>query len=136
MSEEYLQCYNQAVRYLAIREHNRNELEAKLKRKMFKPQIISDVIEELIHKGYLNEERYIRSFINSRNRKNPEGKQIMLMRLLSKNADKEKCKIVLDEVYTEDYIDMLIKSSLEKNSIEKIQKSGFSYSRIKRLADE
>ena len=103
---------------------------------MFKPQIISDVIEELIHKGYLNEERYIRSFINSRNRKNPEGKQIMLMRLLSKNADKEKCKIVLDEVYTEDYIDMLIKSSLEKNSIEKIQKSGFSYSRIKRIADE
>ena len=134
-------CLNRAEGLLAIREHNRAELAAKMKDRGFCDSVIDEVLTFLIDENLLSEERYIMRFISSSNKRHPEGKSVMLARLLQKGADKDVAKKILDEVYSEEYVCELIKNAIEKkikkNKGDKIDenklftaltKAGFSFS--------
>lgn len=114
MDKEIIPCYEQALRFLSIREHNRFELIAKLKQKSFDQEIIDKTISCLLDNDYLSEERYIRVFISSNNRKHPEGKQIVLARLSQKGADRNLSKEIVNSVYTYDYTQELINEAVKK----------------------
>ncbi len=60
-------CMNSAIYSLAMREHSRKELFDKLKRKDFSEGVDLDaLLDELEENNYLNEERFVESFIRSR----------------------------------------------------------------------
>jgi len=111
------------------------ELKQKLLLKKFEPTIINKVLIDLKEEGSLNEERFAASFVDSRLRRTAEGKAIMRIRLLRKGVPSEVADKVLGEKYTDDLIDELIMSKvdkflaqgLERDQIKfKLKKLGFS----------
>ena len=102
-SSFFSKCLDQALVYLGIREHNRFELSVKLKSKGYEKDIISKVLDSLEEDGSLNEERYVRSFVRSSNRRHPEGKSLILRRLAAKGADRNVAEQVVREIYTDSY---------------------------------
>ena len=131
----YFFCYNKALLLLSLREHTALELKQKLLLKKFEPTIINKVLIDLKEEGSLNEERFAASFVDSRLRRTAEGKAIMRIRLLRKGVPSEVADKVLGEKYTDDLIDELIMSKvdkflaqgLERDQIKfKLKKLGFS----------
>lgn len=144
MEDTLKNCIEQAERFLVLREHNRNELIIKLKNKGFDIVIINQTIDFLIKTNELNEERYIRSFIRSNNRRHPEGKSVVFQRLLQKGAEKNLSKEILDEVYTAEYEQELLNDAtenvirksgnrMEEQLLYKVVKSGFKLSESKKM---
>lgn len=119
-SSFFNKCLDQALRYLGMREHNRKELQVKLSAKGFDADVIGRVLDELEDEGSLNEERYVRAFVQSRNRRHPEGRSVMLQRLMQKGADRNVAQNVLSEIYTPEYTAQLAAEVrdmiLEKNA--------------------
>ena len=107
-SSLFIKCQSQALLYLSMREHNRKELILKLKTKGYESDLIDSVLDSLEEDGSLSEDRYVRSFIRSSNKRHPEGKLLMARRLAAKGADRETANRVLSEVYTEEYIRALV----------------------------
>ena len=104
-------CLDQALVYLGIREHNRRELELKLRTKGYGAAEIGSVLDSLEDDGSLSEERYVRSFVRSSTRRHPEGKALMLRRLAAKGADKETSEQVVSEIYTGEYTSQLMEQA-------------------------
>lgn len=57
--------YHAAVTYLSIREYGHMELRDKLLKKDFDENQVNDVLQQLIDKGLLSEQRYVDSYIHS-----------------------------------------------------------------------
>ncbi|MCR4677037.1 MAG: recombination regulator RecX [Sphaerochaetaceae bacterium] len=119
MTENEKRCIEQALRFLDIREHNRSELKTKLNNKGYEDEVCESALDFLTDEGSLDEERYIRSFIRSNNRRHPEGKVILAQRLAQKGADRNLSKQVLNEVYTEEYT-----AEITRLAVEKLEKKG------------
>ena len=149
MDSKVLDCIDQALRYLSIREHNKKELCLKLKYKGFDNSQIEKTTEFLVQSGDLNEERYVESFICSSNKRHPEGKTVIFQRLISKGADRAVSQMVLNRIYTDEYIFSLVNEAkkvfrkkilksnssvtekdLEKNLKALLIKAGFNLSKI------
>ena len=126
MDKDLLQCADQALRFLSLREHNRRELALKLKNKGYEQDIINRTLDSLEEDGSLSEERYVEAYIRSSNRRHPEGKSMMMARLLSKGADREVCSRVLDNIYNNDYVCALIMRASEKKDRNGLLKAGFT----------
>lgn len=118
-SSFFSRCLDQALRYLTIREHNRKELSVKLSEKGYDNGTIGKVLDELEDEGSLSEERYVRSYVRSRCRRHPEGRSVMLRRLLQKGTDRNVAQNVLSDIYTSEYTAQLAAEArnliLEKN---------------------
>lgn len=124
-------CQQNALRYLSIREHNKAELKNKLLKKGYDNNIIEEVLTSLIEDGSLNEKRYVETFVKSSNKRHPEGKNILMARLIAKGADKTVCKEVLDLIYDDEYVFSLLENAynnLSKKSKTKTKKSIISNS--------
>lgn len=126
MDKDLLQCADQALRFLSLREHNRRELALKLKNKGYGQGIINRTLDSLEEDGSLSEERYVEAYIRSSNRRHPEGRSIMMARLLSKGADRAVCSRVLDNIYNNDYVCVLIGRASEKKDRNGLLKAGFT----------
>lgn len=146
-SSVFLKCKNQALVYLSQREHNKKELSGKLQAKGYDISVIKAVLELLESDGLLSESRYIRIFVSSSNRRHPEGRKLLEKRLLSKGADRDTAKSVLDDIYTEQYTADLVsrakdiivgkgKAKTEADIRFCLQKAGFSISDIKLLKND
>jgi regulatory protein len=120
--------------YLARREHTAFELKVKLQRKSFSPRCIQTVLDVLKEENLLSEIRYALQFIESRQRKNPEGRALMAQRLAAKGVERESAERALDELYTEeqiiDYVERAYVLAVKKVGEEKarmvLAKKGFS----------
>ncbi|MFA6695740.1 MAG: regulatory protein RecX [Sphaerochaeta sp.] len=133
LQEQHL-CKMQAMTYLARREHTAFELKIKLQKKSFSSRCIQNVLDVLKEENLLSEVRYALQFIESRQRKNPEGRALMAQRLAAKGVDREAAERALDELYTEeqiiDYVERAYALALRKVGEEKarmmLSKKGFS----------
>jgi len=61
-SETYIKC----VKYISIRMRSRNEIEEYLLKNNYERKLIDDVIDKLFEMGLLNEEQFVKSFINDK----------------------------------------------------------------------
>ena len=91
------QVKEQAVRYLARRIHSSRELFDKLLRKGFPEEIINEVIDDLKEKKYLNDDEFLKMFIQDRLNFSKKGRNIIIKELLMKGFPKEKIEAVLFE---------------------------------------
>ncbi len=127
-------CRKQAMTYLARREHTAFELKIKLQRKGFSSHGIENTLDMLEEENLLSELRYALQFIESRQRKNPEGRALMSQRLSQKGVAREAAEKALDELYSEelirDYVTRAYSIALRKGDQEKarmmLAKKGFS----------
>lgn len=145
MDKEVMNCVIRAERYLAIREHNRAELNEKLKQKNYSQKTVDNALEYLIQNGELSEQRYIDAFVRSNNSRHPENKAIVFQRLIQKGADKDLSREILNGIYTEEFTQSLLEKAFEKECLhrnpdtemlkieQKLVKAGFSLSMIRRL---
>ncbi len=61
-SEIYIKC----VKYISIRMRSRNEIEEYLLKNNYERKLIDEVISKLFKMGLLNEEQFVKSFINDK----------------------------------------------------------------------
>ncbi len=120
----FFNCTQQALRYLSMREHNRAELRQKLLAKGYEPELVDSVLDSLAQDGSLSEKRYVQSFVRSNNKRHPEGKSMLLARLIAKGADKAVAKEVLDEMYDADYTAALVTTAYEKLASKTARRGG------------
>ncbi len=141
--EQYL-CTEQAMRYLANREHTRFELLQKLGRKGFDRETAIIVLDQLTEQNLLSEYRYAQIYIQSRLRKRPEGRLLMKNRLAAKQVNRQEADKALDEFYDEEstraYVRRAYQIALAKAEEEKarltLRKMGFTPSEIRMALDE
>ena len=130
-------CRDQTLVYLSMREHNRRELVLKLKTKNYPSDEIEKTLDALEDEGLLSEDRYVRSFVRSNNRRHPEGRFLVSQRLAAKGADKEVSRQVLGEIYSHEYVKDLVeqaralilkkgKARTEEEIRNELKKLGFS----------
>jgi regulatory protein len=142
--QEHHLCSEQAMRYLANREHTRFELLQKLSRKGFDRETATGVLDRLAEQNLLSEYRYARLFIQGRLRKRPEGRLLMRDRLAAKQVNRQEADKALDEFYDEQstrtYVRRAYHIALAKVGEEKarlyLRKMGFTPSEIRMALDE
>jgi len=67
IKDNYTRCKNSAIYSLAMREHSRKELLNKLQKKEYAKDVdINKLLSELEEHNYLNEERFVESYIRYR----------------------------------------------------------------------
>jgi len=131
---EHHRCRAQAMTYLARREHTGFELRIKLQQKGFDQDCITDTLDILEGENLFSELRYAQQFIESRQRKNPEGRILMAQRLAAKGVKRETATMALDQLYSEELtIEYVVKAyvmALRKTGEDKarqaLMKKGFS----------
>ena len=131
-------AYDKALSLLALREHTEKEIRTKLQAKGYQAADISSAIERLKGENALSEERFAESYIRSRMRRTPEGKEILIMRLISKGTPSSIAKSAVNEYFESgDYLEplfILYNSLLKKKGEEKalafLYRKGFSRSEI------
>ena len=141
--QQGLACRDKALAYLARREHTAFELRLKLQGKGFSAEQISWALEYLKDNNYLSELRYARSLIESRQRKNPEGRAMLSRRLAGKGVNRNDAEQALDELFSEvqtsEYVMKayaMVSKTVEPDLVlMKLQKKGFSRYEIKRALE-
>lgn len=141
--QQGLACRDKALAYLARREHTAFELSLKLQGKGFSAEQISWALEYLKDNDCLSELRYARSLIESRQRKNPEGRAMLSRRLASKGVNRNDAEQALDELFSEvqtsEYVlkaYAMVSKTVEPDLVlMKLQKKGFSRYEIKRALE-
>ena len=126
MDKDLLKCADQALRYLSLREHNRRELSLKLRNKGYEEDIIRRTLDCLEEDGSLSEQRYIEAYVRSSNKRHPEGKSMVMARLLAKGVNRSVCSETLDIIYNDDYVCALIARASEKKDRNGLLKAGFT----------
>ncbi len=80
------QALDQAIRYLGIREHSRQEIALKLKRCRFSDEVIEKALERLDTLNLLDDRSFADNFIRSRTRSKPSGRYKLRYELLQKGV--------------------------------------------------
>ena len=132
-------AYDKAVSLLAIREHTKKELKEKLENKGYREDEISSSLERLEKEGYISEERFAEVFIRSRLKKSPEGKSIILYRLMEKGCLKDIASAFIEEAWENELwleplkkeLDTLIRRKGQEYAEAKMRQKGFSFREIK-----
>jgi len=95
--DNYTRCKNSAIYSLAMREHSRKELYNKLTQKEFSENVDLDkLLDELEENNYLNEERFVESFIRYRSRRG-QGSMKIISELKQRGINNYQISIAMQE---------------------------------------
>jgi regulatory protein len=132
-------CQEKALSLLSMREHTTKELKEKLQARGFFGEDIDPVISQLKEEGSLDEARYAESMIRSRQRRNPEGKPLLVQRLVAKGISRDEAARAVDAAFAEQGEAFLSQAvamarrttSDQQKLVAKLLRKGFSWSEIK-----
>ncbi len=86
-----------AARYLEARPRSQAEVQAKLLRLGYRPELVEGVIARLLDLGYLDDEAFARAWVESRDRASPRGEHALRTELGRKGVARDVIVTVLDE---------------------------------------
>ena len=112
----YDQAKQKALRYCAYQERSHQEVKNKLYELGLKTSVVDDLLAYLITEGFLNEERFAKSFAGGKFRVKNWGRTKIAHALEAKGLTKNCIKIGLKEIEEADY----------KRALEKLLKSKIS----------
>ncbi len=131
-------CYDHALMLLGAREHTKAELSAKLAKKGYPEEEIEASIERLSAEGLQSDRRFCEIFIRSRLRKNPEGKSLLILRMIQKGVDKQTARECADLYFEEhaeeiekiysDYKEKLVRAKGEEKAMVTLERKGIRIS--------
>ena len=125
-----------AIKQLSRADTTSFQIRKKLEQKGFKKEEIKKVIKYLILKDYLNDRRYAANVINKNIESGKKGPKLLYYELRKKGVQKEICKSLINELYTQETeIKAMKKLNLKmtnekKKLIEKLRRRGFRLSSI------
>jgi len=86
-----------AVRFLEARPRSVAEVRRRLRGSGYPPPLIDAAVERLTELGFLDDEAFARSWIESRDRARPRGERALRSELLGKGIDRAQIDLVLAE---------------------------------------
>jgi len=90
-----------AIMSLSRREHSRAELAAKLRQKGYADRIVKSTLDELQERGYLDDRRFARLWIERRSVHHPRGRRLLALELEQKGVSAELAREALAEDFSE-----------------------------------
>ena len=90
--KEYDNIYNKGIHLLSMREHSVKEMFDKLSRKCDRTDLIDAIIEELITRKYLSNDRFTESYVRSR-----KDKGFGPIKIRSELSNKGVCSTMIDD---------------------------------------
>ena len=151
LGEVKQECFDKAMEYLGSRLHSRAEMSKKLARREYGPAVIEAVLEDLVRMGYVNDEAYALSKVQSIAKHKHHGKRRASMELTRAGVRGEAAKKALDEVYDAHDSTAVARQLAEKKApslrrldpmvarrrlVGMLQRRGFDYDAIKPVVDE
>jgi regulatory protein len=135
---------DRAYGFLARREHSSQQLEEKLRHRGIPEEVIGSTLAELRESGALSDLRFAESWVRTRLRRNPEGRQLLragLRRRGVSNAVAEQALAAVQEEWPEG-LDEAVDRALERirrrnpgDTLEKLKEKlirrGFSLSEVR-----
>ena len=115
---DYYDAYFLSIKYISRKQRTNKEIYNYLKNK-FDISIINDTINRLEKEGYLNEDIYIKSYINDQVNLTNNGYYKILRDLKNNGLDEDKIVSCLDNIDKEVWIDKakkIIEKSLKTNT--------------------
>ena len=95
-------AFQSALHFLSFRNRSEYEIRRNLIGKGFVEEEISEVIEDLKKRGYLDEEKFAREWVESRSTSKPRGRRLLVYELQQKKVNPEKIaqalQILPDEI--------------------------------------
>ncbi len=85
---------------LAAREHSSQELSRKLLQRGYDADLVAEVLNECREAGYVDDRRFARAFVESRLRRQPEGRAVLQSRLAGRGVGRHICDEVLQEIFS------------------------------------
>jgi len=119
-------------RYCAIQDRSHKEVRTKLIEHQVYGDTAEDIIADLITEGFLDEERFARSYARGKFRMNDWGRNKIIQELKFKGVSAYSIKAAMEEIPEQDYLDKLA-GLLEKKSQHTSFKNAFE--RTKKLTD-
>ena len=119
-----------AIKYLAGRLHSSNELRVKLYKKKYEPEIVSEVIEELKTKGFINDYDFALCYAGENIKNKLWGKNKVKAGLIQKSISGDVIEKVIAELFNEDEeIDNAV--ALAGKKLKVLQKRGYDPQKLK-----
>ncbi|MGI6576399.1 MAG: regulatory protein RecX [bacterium] len=97
MQDELKRAKSYALKLLGSRAYSVNNLKKRLEHKGFSRDMVEQVVQYMLHYGYLNDENYARNFVQMRMRRGI-GKQRLYQELLVKGIENELAEVVLADI--------------------------------------
>jgi regulatory protein len=101
------ECFDSALRILGIRAHSAKQLQSKLKRKGFDPEVVAATMQRLLADGLLDENSFAEQFVRSKlRRKNGSLKITRELEAtgVSREVTRQALARVLEEESEEDHL--------------------------------
>lgn len=95
------ECFDLALRHVQMRLHSRSELEKKLVRREYPPDIIDEVLSDLARLDYVNDNRFARTRAMAMAQHRHHGRRRAMVELLKCGVKREVAEAALDDVYSE-----------------------------------
>lgn len=99
--------YDKLVKYCTYQDRCHTDVMKKMSELKTDDKIADEVLVRLIEEGYLNEERYVRSFIRGKYRISKWGKKKIISELRFKGIAANLINICLAEIDEEEYYEIL-----------------------------
>lgn len=141
-------CRKKALSLLAMHEQTRAGLRLKLEQRGFSVAVIDSVLERLQMDGLLSDYRFAESMVFTRQRKNPEGRYVLLQRLAALGVDSNIAVDAVDRWFLDneavmDAVRRAARRIIRRNQddsgavVRSLQKKGFTRAEIRdALGDE
>ncbi|WP_207669284.1 regulatory protein RecX [Fonticella tunisiensis] len=143
---EGTKAYNYCLKLLGRRDYTETELRRKLEQKYYSNKTIEKVLEKLKIYDIINDDRYIKKYINNSQRFKKHGKKKILFNLGNKGIPGEMLQMInIDEntEYENAYNLALKKLNLVKEKPDRIERicrylisKGYEYGLVKRVLNE
>jgi regulatory protein len=99
LGEVKQECFDRALKFLAVRLHGRGELSTKLMRHEYGQTVVQAVLDDLTRLEYIDDERFAREFAAAATGRRQFGRRRAMMELMRKGIDRGVANRALDQVY-------------------------------------
>jgi regulatory protein len=119
MEQESVKAKNYALRLLKIRLRSKQELEQRLLRKSFSPEIVRTLVDSFVQAGYLDDALFARIWVSSRLHNRPRGKKLIRYELLQKGIGQDDAERAVGEIGEE--LESRLLEDLARRRLEKLK---------------
>lgn len=140
-------AYDKALNYLSYRPRSRHEVETYLKGKSVEPEVIAQIVEQLVDQNLLNDRVFAETWASERRQYGRKSLKQLEVELMQKGIDRDLIKEVLAGIDTVTDDVAVIKELIESKGLQKkyadeqrliryLQGKGFRYSNIKAALEQ
>ena len=109
-----------AFRFLGYAARSKAEIERRLEKSGFPPEIIASVVEECVTRGWVNDTEFAQRWIEDRADRKQYGRSRLAAELQRKGVDRETMKTALSTIAVEDEVERALAAARTKYHPERL----------------